>query len=120
VTLTARQSPEPLIICQLVRQACAALAFNTTWQALQADGWNDAQLASLQAAWQQCDFVKDMSFAMEVERSVTLDFYRQIRESRAKLDFVVQQHQKMHEMTEGAFGALPTEGVILKWLHLPV
>jgi hypothetical protein len=120
VTLTAKQTPEPLIICQLIRQGCAAWAFNATWQALQADGWTDAQLASLEAAWQSCNFVKDMAGAMEMERAMTLDFYTQIRESRKKLDFVIQQHQKAQEMTDGAFGALPTRGIVLNWLHLSV
>ena len=120
ITLTAKQRPEPIIICQLVRKACAALAFNTTWQALQVDGWSDAQLASLEAGWQTCDFVNDMAGAMEMERDLTLDFYRQIRASKAKLGFVIQQHQKAQEMTAGDFGALPTQGVVLNWLHLPV
>ena len=120
VTLVAKQSPEPLVICQLVRLACAAYAFNTTWQGLEAGGWSDAQLASLQAAWQRCDFVKDMSFAMEMERAMTLDYYAQVRHTREKLDFVIQQHQKTQEMTDGAFGALPTKGFVLNWLHLPV
>ena len=120
VALVAKQTPEPLIICQLVRYACAAFAFNATWQALQADGWSDAQLAALGAAWQPCDFVKDMAFAMEMERAMTLDFYAQIRNSGKKLDFVIQQHQKTQEMTDGAFGALPAKGFILNWLYLPV
>jgi hypothetical protein len=120
VTLTAKQTPEPLIICQLVRQACAAYAFNATWQALQADGWSDTQLASLAAAWQSCDFGKDMALAMEMERAMNLDFYRQIRDSKKKLDFVIQQHQKAQEMTDGELGRLPTQGLILNWLHLPV
>ncbi len=120
VTLTAKQTPEPLMICQLVRQACAALAFNATWQALQAEGWSEAQLTSLQAAWQPCDLVKDMAFAMEMERAMTLDFYGQIGDSKKKLDFVIQAHQEVQEMTDGALGALPTRGIILNWLHLPV
>ena len=120
VALTAKQTPEPLIICQLVRYACAAFAFNATWQALQAEGWSDAQLASLQAGWQPCDFVKHMAFAMEMERAMTLDFYAQIRDSRKKLDFVIQQHRKTQEMTDGAFGALPAKGFVLNWLYLPV
>ena len=120
VALIAKQTPEPLIICQLVRYACAAFAFNATWQALQADGWSDAQLASLGAAWQPCDFVKDMAFAMVMERAMTLDFYAQIRDSRKKLDFVIQQHQKTQEMTDGAYGALPAKGYVLNWLYLPV
>jgi len=118
--LSAKQTPEPLIICQLIRQACAALAFNATWQALQAESWSDAQLAALAAAWQPCDLVKDMAFALETERAMTLDFYNQIRDSRKKLDFVIQQRQKAEEMSDGAFGALPTQGFILNWLYLPV
>jgi hypothetical protein len=118
--LISKQTPEPLIICQLVRYACVAFAFNATWQALQADGWSDAQLASLGADWQPCDFVKDMAFAMEMERAMTLDFYAQIRDSRKKLDHIIQQHQKTQEITDGALGALPTQGFILNWLHLPV
>jgi hypothetical protein len=120
VTLTAKQTPEPLIICQLVRQACAAFAFNATWQALQAEGWSDGQLASLQAAWQSCNFVKDMAFAMEMERALTLDFYTQVRDSKTKLDSVIEQHKKTQEMTDGAFGSLPTGGIVLNWLHLPM
>ena len=120
VALVAKQTPEPLVICQLVRLACAAYAFNTTWQALQAGGWSDAQLSSLQSAWQRCDFVNDMAYAMEMERAMTLDYYDQIRHSRQKLAFVIQQHEKTQEMTDGAFGTLPTKGFVLNWLHLPV
>jgi hypothetical protein len=36
------------------------------------------------------------------------------------LDFVIQQHQKTQEMTDGAYGALPAKGYVLNWLYLPV
>ena len=120
VNLTTRQTPEPLIICQLVRISCAGYSFNATWQALQAQGWSENQLAALASAWQAGDFVNDMALAMQMERALTLDFYRQIRDSREKLNFVIEQHQKTQEMTEGAFGELPTKGFVLHWLHLPV
>lgn len=120
VTFIARQTPEPLIICQLVRQVCAKMAFGTTWQAMQMDGWNDVQLASLQAAWQACDFVKDMATAVETERAMTLDFYTQVRNSKEKLVFVVRQREPMQEMMSEIYGTSPTRGVILYWLHLPV
>src|SRR5439155_19410392 len=112
VMLIAKQTREPLNIYQFTRRACAALAFNANWQALQAQGWGDAQLAALAAAWQPCDFVKDMAFAMELELGMTLDLFKQIRDSRRKLDFVIQQRQKSEEMLDGAFGALPTQGFI--------
>src|SRR5437762_1179139 len=37
---------ERLIISQLVRMAITAIAISPTWEALQADGWTDAQLPS--------------------------------------------------------------------------
>lgn len=73
-----------------------------------------------QSEWQRCDFVKDMGFAMEMERAMTLDFYSQIRQSKQKLNFVIGQHLKTEEMSDGAFGKLPTHGFVLNWLHLPV
>ena len=120
VNLVAKESPEPLVICQLVRQACAAWAFNTTWQALQAEGWTDAQLASLQAAWQRCDFVNDMTAAMQMERAMTLDYYDQLRHSRRKLARAIEQRQQVQELTDGLLGGLPTHGFVLHWLHVPM
>ncbi len=77
VKLAAEQRPEPLLISQLVRHACAAFAFNATWQALQAKGWTDYQLTALQSAWAERDFTKEMAAAMEMERALSLDFYEQ-------------------------------------------
>jgi len=41
---------EPTEVSHLVRYACAAIAFNTTWQAMQADGWADDRLARFSAS----------------------------------------------------------------------
>src|SRR5262249_37379989 len=101
ILLTAKQTPEPLVICQMVRIACAAIAFNATWQALQAEGWTDSQLASLQADWEQCDFVKDMAYAFEVERALDIDFFEQVKHSSQKLAFALDQRQKAQELMEG-------------------
>jgi hypothetical protein len=81
VKLAADQAPEPLVSSQYVRDKCATLAFNATWQALQAPGWNDSQLAALQSAWKGCDFVRDMGTAIEMERAVNYDFFEQIKNS---------------------------------------
>jgi hypothetical protein len=120
VTLVSVQQREPLVICQLVRYACAALAFNTTWQALQSPGWSDAQLATLQSAWEQAEFPNDLGRAMEMERAMTVEFYEQIRRSKSKLAFVVTQRESAAEMADGLFGSFPTQGLILHWLHIPV
>jgi hypothetical protein len=45
-------SPEPIDISQLVRFGCMGIACDATWSALQAPGWTEAQLASLQRRWE--------------------------------------------------------------------
>ena len=118
VRLAVNQKPEPLVISQLVRQACVAIAFNVTWQALQTPGWADAQLAALQSAWSACDLPGDMGKAFEMERAMLLDFYRQIGASRATLDRVISQRED-GELGE-LMGSLPTQGFWLHYVHLPV
>jgi hypothetical protein len=85
----------------LVCIACAAIAFNATWQALEAQGWSEAQLASLQAAWEQFDLVADMAYSFEVERALDIDFFEQVKHSRQKLAFALAQREKAQEMVEG-------------------
>jgi hypothetical protein len=120
IRLVAVQRPEPLMIAQMVRQACAAFAFGATWQALQAEGWTDAQLASVQSAWQACDFVHDMAAAMEMERALSLDFYEQIQESSEKLNLALGDRMRAAEMTGGVFDGFATHGLVLKWIHVPL
>jgi hypothetical protein len=119
IKLAAVQRPEPLLISQLVRHVCTVFAFNATWQALQTNGWTDSQLASVQSAWQVCDFVHDMATAMEMERALSLDFYEQIQNSNEKLNKVLTGREKAAEMTDG-FGGFPTHGLVLHWIHVPL
>jgi hypothetical protein len=112
VRLAAEQR-EPLVICQLVRHACAAIAFNATWEALQAQGWNDSQLASLQAAWEGCDFESDMASAFEMERAMKIDFFNQIKTSKDKLAFAVAQCEQVSDFSQ-------THGFDLYWAYGPL
>jgi hypothetical protein len=50
--LATAYSPEPIEISQLVRFGCMGIAYDATWNALQAPGWTEAQLASLQGRWE--------------------------------------------------------------------
>ena len=120
IKLIAVQRPEPLMISQLVRQACAVFAFNATWQALQTNVWTDSQLAAVQSAWQSCDFVHDMAAAMEMERALSVDFYQQIENSSEKLNKVLNDREKVAQMTDGAFGGFATHGFVLHWIHVPL
>ena len=119
VKLVAEQKPEPLMVCQIARDGCANVAFDTTWQALQAPGWNDTQFAALQAAWEGCDFPKDMGLAMEMERALTFDFFEQIKSSNAKLAFAANQRDTPEAMYSKPMPELRTHGLVLRAIHLP-
>jgi hypothetical protein len=58
-----------LAISELVRLAIASFARTHTWEALQAGGWTDEDLAALQEAWSRSNFVSPMRHALEVELS---------------------------------------------------
>jgi hypothetical protein len=56
--LVTSWDPEPSEVSHLVRCACATIAYDAAWQALQSDDWSDARLANLQRAWESADFFK--------------------------------------------------------------
>jgi hypothetical protein len=58
--LVTAWDPEPVETSHLVRFACAIIAFNTTWQTLQAGGWADERLANLQGEWASADFFQGL------------------------------------------------------------
>ena len=119
IRLTAKQSPEPLAISQLVRMACATIAFNTTWQTLQIQGWNDTQLATLQSAWESCDFERDMTTAFEMERAMELEYFAMLKGSGPTLASVIRQLETANEVVETEFHHTETHGFILHWFHCP-
>jgi hypothetical protein len=68
--LVAHLESEPLMISQLVRMAVAAITTRALWEALQADGWTDAQLARLQSDWESVRFTPAMLDALRMERAL--------------------------------------------------
>ncbi|HPK99390.1 MAG TPA: hypothetical protein PKW83_15705 [Verrucomicrobiota bacterium] len=56
---------EPLLISQLVRIAGAAIIQGGVWEALETEGWTDAQLEALQARWEKQEFMAPMGRALE-------------------------------------------------------
>ncbi len=57
-----------VVISELVRMAVGAIAKTDTWEALQTDGWADADLAALQNAWEAQHFMASMAANLEGER----------------------------------------------------
>jgi hypothetical protein len=120
VKVAAEQQPEPLIVCQLVREHCESMAFEGTWQALQAPGWKDSDLVEIQSDWERFDLVKDMENAILMERALTIDFFAQLKDSTSKLTATADQLARAQEILGGEFGVLPVHGLVPKWIYLPV
>ena len=70
---------EPVLISSLVRIACARIAFGAAWEGLQHNGWNDAQLAGLQAKWQQLNFFTNLDSVLAAERAFGSDWMAKAR-----------------------------------------
>jgi hypothetical protein len=84
-SLTRFQKNERLVISQLVRMAVGEIGLDTTWEALQAPGWTDAQLARLSEVWRAQNTFSDMVRAVEEARTCTLvdfDIWRRNRSER--------------------------------------
>jgi len=70
-----------IVISELVRIAIAAIARTTTWEALQADGWTDEDLARLQDAWEGQKFALAIAKSLQGETALTVASYEMMRES---------------------------------------
>ncbi len=119
VKLVVMQEPEPLVICQLVRFACATIAFNTTWQVLQSPDLTERQLAEVQAIWERAQFASDMGRALEMERAMALAYGDQLRTSPQNLAFALDQQESVNDVVGDALGSLPTRGFVLHRIYAP-
>jgi hypothetical protein len=72
---------EGFMISQLVRIAYMMFALKGTWEALQADGWSDAQLLDLQRRWERLHFLEPCAATLLMERAMMLQAIVQGRES---------------------------------------
>jgi hypothetical protein len=72
-----------ILISELVRIAIAAIARTTVWEALQADGWSDADLAQLSQIWQSATFATNMTHDLEGELIFGLSEYDSMRKSNS-------------------------------------
>jgi hypothetical protein len=80
-------SAEPWAVSSSVRVHLAEIAFKTTWEALLATNWSDAQLAQLQQQWQALEFVAPLGPSLAFERAVSLE---SIESWRASNEGIVQ------------------------------
>jgi hypothetical protein len=73
---------EYLLVSQMTRVGVAQTSLATTWQALQANGWSDAQLAELQKAWEAVDLLDGLERGMEGERIFAMLIFERLKAER--------------------------------------
>ncbi len=78
------QAPEYLIMSQLVRMAEAYIIWSVCWEGLQQGAWTEPQLASLQQAWEELEFVAPMEMSYRVERAMGFALFDRMRHSNAE------------------------------------
>jgi hypothetical protein len=84
LSLANASRDERLIIYQMVRITIAAIGVPLTWEALQDDGWNDAQLAGFQRGWAALEFLQPMEQASAMERAIGIEMFDRLRNSTAE------------------------------------
>jgi hypothetical protein len=85
--LTAK---DPLRIDQLVSYSCMAIAAGACWEALQAGGWTDDQLAQLQQQWDQSDLLATAALSLAMERARAAMELQAARASRQRLSDILE------------------------------
>src|SRR5579871_2205900 len=72
VDLLRAWGDEPLLISCLVRLSSIRIAVGATGEALQHEGWTDAQLAGLQSNWERLDIIGPLSLVFSGERAFAI------------------------------------------------
>jgi hypothetical protein len=83
-TLAGPRRDERLLYLRHKRIGTGEMGLDLTWQALQLQGWDDAQLTHLQGTWKMDSVLADTVFALETERGFDIAFYDKVRSSFAK------------------------------------
>ena len=64
------QRDEYSLVTQMHRIALGSLAMALTWELLQWEGWDDAQLVRLQERWAEVDFLEALERGLQAERAL--------------------------------------------------
>jgi hypothetical protein len=97
-------SQDGILISELVRYALATIATQETWEALQADGWSDNDLATVEAALQNQLFFLGMVRALQGEIIYSQVTYEGMRNSNQETAQVLYGFE---ESLNGFMGSEP-------------
>jgi hypothetical protein len=117
--LVQMQGDSRLIITHLVRIATGHYAWDVTWEGLHAGVWNADQLAELQSAWTGFDFQSGMIRSFEMERSMTLDLFRQASSDPKVLLRKIDERFEAAEKVDWEAN-LPAGRFVEHWFHAPL
>ncbi len=73
---------QPILVSQLVRVACLAIAVDAAWEGLSKQAWSDAQLRELQDLAASFDLLKDYGSTIRGERAFSNQFMEQLIRGR--------------------------------------
>ncbi len=73
------------MIAEMLRFSQVNLASFDCWEALQFDGWEEAQLAQMQSAWAQQEFATNLLRSLEGERFLVTYEYEKMRQSNNRI-----------------------------------
>src|SRR5262245_58176939 len=110
--LAESPSSEPTLISQLVRVACLQIAIQPVWEGLAERRWSAAQLQTLQARFQQVDFVADLKRVLEAERAwcnLTIGMWRDTRAPVFSLIDTQAKAESWAAEADRAFAKCPRE-----------
>jgi hypothetical protein len=60
---------DPMLVSQMIRVAITGLGLVATWEAFQAKGWTESDLAAMQGAWEKVDLLVALEQGLEGERA---------------------------------------------------
>jgi hypothetical protein len=92
--LISAYEPEPSEISHMVRFACAVLAYNTLWQALQTNGWTDDQFARLQAEWESVNYFTNLPATVAFQRASAVAALESERQQSIRNDYTFMEFCK--------------------------
>ncbi|MCX6921903.1 MAG: hypothetical protein NT154_01600, partial [Verrucomicrobia bacterium] len=70
------------LVAQMIRIAVAGMGLSVTWDALQAPGWTEPQLARLQKAWEGIDLVDALEIGLVGARAEGEGMFAEIRKAK--------------------------------------
>jgi hypothetical protein len=72
------------IVTPFIRVSVAGLGLGASWEALQAPGWDERQLASLQRDWEQLDLMKGLERGFQAQRAVGSIIMNELRRANGR------------------------------------